>query len=100
MLGWSFGVSSKREGTESQSSGVQKSPLQKAIVVLDYSRMQTEEVSMKVAMTMQDACQAWGIHPTLVRNLEDDGIKEFFEIQTKAIPHFLDCPSLRCSAYS
>lgn len=55
--------------------------------------MQTEEVSMKVAMTMQDACQAWGIHPTLVKNLEDDGIKEFFEIQTKAIPQILDCPS-------
>lgn len=55
---------------------------------------------MKVAMTMQDACQAWGIHPTLVKNLEDDGIKEFFEIQTKAIPQILDCPSQRCSAYS
>ena len=62
--------------------------------------MQTEEVSMKVAMTMQDACQAWGIHPTLVKNLEDDGIKEFFEIQTKAIPQILDCPSQRYSDYS
>ena len=71
---------------------------EKTIVAVDYSRMQTEEVSMTVAMAMQDACQAWGIHPTLVKNLEEDGIKEFFEIQTKAIPQILDCSSHYYSA--
>ena len=55
---------------------------------------------MTVAMTMQDACQAWGIHPTLVKNLEEDGIKEFFEIQTKAIPQILDCPFQHHSTYA
>lgn len=54
-------------------------------------RMQKEEVSMTVTMTMTDACKAWGIDSAIVNNLKEDGIKEFFEIQTKAVPQILDC---------
>ena len=46
---------------------------------------------MTVTMTMTDACKAWGIDSTIVNNLKEDGIKEFFEIQTKAVPQILDC---------
>lgn len=46
---------------------------------------------MEVSMTMHDACKLWNINPTLEKNLHNEGITEFFEIQTKAIPQILDC---------
>ena len=62
-----------------------------------FGRMQKEEVSMTVSMTMTDACKAWGIDSTIVNNLKEDGIKEFFEIQTMAVPQILDCGRLLLS---
>ena len=62
-----------------------------------FDRMQKEEVSMTVTMTMTDACKAWRIDSTIVNNLKEDGIKEFFEIQTKAVPQILDCGRLLLS---
>ena len=53
--------------------------------------MQTEEVSMEVSMTMEEACRLWKVHPSIEANLRSEGITEFFEIQTKAIPQILDC---------
>ena len=53
--------------------------------------MQTEELSMEVSMTMEEACRLWRIDPVIQNNLQREGITEFFEIQTKAIPQILDC---------
>ena len=61
--------------------------------------MQTEEVTMEVSMSMQDACRLWKLDPIIEKNLENEGITEFFEIQTKAIPQILDCLLLVISLY-
>lgn len=53
--------------------------------------VQTEEVSMDVAMSVHEGCRAWNLSSILETNLENEGITEFFEIQTKAIPQLLDC---------
>ena len=53
--------------------------------------MEREEVSMDVTMSVDEACNAWSLHPTLRQNLKNEGIQEFFEIQTRAIPQILDC---------
>lgn len=53
--------------------------------------METEEVSMDVVMTVDEACNQWKLSPVLRQNLLNEGIQVFFEIQTKAIPQILDC---------
>lgn len=53
--------------------------------------MEIEEVSMDVAMTVDEACNQWKLSPILRQNLQNEGIQEFFEIQTRAIPQILDC---------
>ena len=53
--------------------------------------MQTEELNMEIRVPMQEACNSWKINPIIIKNLENEGITEFFEIQTKAIPQILDC---------
>ena len=58
--------------------------------------MQTEELSMEPSMSMREACTLWSINPIIVQNLENEGITEFFEIQTRAIPQILDCTILLC----
>lgn len=60
--------------------------------------MQTEELSMEVSMTMEEACRLWRIDPVIQNNLQKEGITEFFEIQTKAIPQILDCVFFRFCA--
>ena len=52
--------------------------------------MEIEEVSMDVAMTVDEACNQWKLSPILRQNLQNEGIQEFFEIQTRAIPQILD----------
>lgn len=59
--------------------------------------MQVEEVSMEVSMSVHQGCQAWKLSSILEKNLANDGVNEFFEIQTKAIPQILDCRFLACS---
>ena len=46
---------------------------------------------MDVAMSVHEGCRAWNLSSILETNLENEGITEFFEIQTKAIPQLLDC---------
>lgn len=53
--------------------------------------MQVEEVSMEVSMSVHEGCQAWKLSSILEKNLTNDRVYEFFEIQTKAIPQILDC---------
>ena len=53
--------------------------------------MEREEVSMDVTLSVDEACDAWNLNPVLRQNLKTEGIQEFFEIQTKAIPQILDC---------
>lgn len=53
--------------------------------------MQIEEVSMEVSMSVHEGCLAWKLSSILEKNLLNDGVHEFFEIQTKAIPQILDC---------
>ena len=45
---------------------------------------------MDVAMSVHEACRAWNLSSILETNLENEGITEFFEIQTKAISQLLD----------
>lgn len=46
---------------------------------------------MEVSMSVHEGCQAWKLSSILEKNLTNDGVYEFFEIQTKAIPQILDC---------
>ena len=55
--------------------------------------MEREEVSMDVTLSVDEACDAWNLNQVLRQNLKAEGIQEFFEIQTRAIPQILDCTS-------
>ena len=48
---------------------------------------------MDVTLSVDEACDAWNLNPVLRQNLKAEGIQEFFEIQTRAIPQILDCMS-------
>lgn len=48
-------------------------------------------MSMEVSMSVHEGCLAWKLSSILEKNLLNDGVHEFFEIQTKAIPQILDC---------
>lgn len=84
---WSRGDSNRRPSIRSPFlSIIASKPIQDLAV-----RMEREEVSMQITMTVDEACDQWNLHPALRKNLKSEGISDLFEIQTRAIPQIMDC---------
>lgn len=54
-------------------------------------RMEEEQCTSEQRINIEEACSLWKISDILLKNLQNEGITEFFEIQTKAIPELINC---------
>ena len=54
-------------------------------------KMEEEQCTSEQRINIEEACSLWKISDILLKNLQNEGITEFFEIQTKAIPELINC---------
>ncbi|KAK8799464.1 hypothetical protein WA158_006013 [Blastocystis sp. Blastoise] len=60
-------------------------------VEVEVQKMEEEQVNADQTIDIEKACHDWMIDPIILNNLKAEGITEFFEIQTKAIPELINC---------